>query len=143
MTAAILQWPDFTPSKTDRNNWIVTSPLRVRVKNGAVLTLLAGFESDGESGPEGLKGLLMEKDTRRLIAAMLHDALYQAQLLREWADSIYREVLELTGVSDETRVLLYTAVRDFGGSSYTADGRDPVKVAAATSHLRIELLEAA
>jgi len=111
----------------------------VRLSKGTTITLLPGFTSDGESGPETLKALLTSKDNRRLIAAMLHDSLYQARMLKEWADQVYREVLGLLGVSAEDRLVLFEGVSQFAGEAYAEDGQDPVKVAAATAHLRIEV----
>lgn len=143
MSGAILRWPSFMPHETDGDLWVVTALLKVRLANGTVLTLLEGFESDGESGPEALKALLTSKDNRRLIAAMLHDSLYQARMLKEWADQVYHEVLGLLGVSAEDCLVLFQGVDEFAGEAYAEDGKDPVKIAAATDHLRIEILSTA
>ena len=117
--------------------WMLADDLAVQINEGFLLEVLADFVSDGESGPAALKDLLLKPDTRRQIAAFIHDALYQAGLPKDWADSVYAEILRDTGVDPETDKALYEAVHLFGASSWDGDQADLVKKAAATNHLRI------
>ncbi len=120
-------------------NWTLTDDLSVVIDGGTTITVLAGFTSDGESGPEWIKEILTKPNTFRQTAAFTHDAMYQSGIDKNYADSVYANILLSLGVDSETEKELYEAVHLFGGSSYNEDQNNLVEKAAATSHLRIEV----
>jgi len=84
-----------------------------------VLTVPAGFLSDGASIPRFLWAVVGCPHDTYLRAAVIHDHLYRsAALPREWCDAVFLRALADCGIRLGKRRLMYRAVRLFGGLSY-------------------------
>lgn len=84
-----------------------------------------GWTFDGASIPPvfwNLIGEPTEKDFR--IPAMVHDWLYGERFNRELSDEIFKELLDLDGVSVVHQHLMWLAVRVFGHTFYASDTSD-------------------
>ena len=84
--------------------------------NGITVRVPAGFETDLASVPRLLRWLF-PPDGPWLSAAVLHDFLYGLEgCSRFLADALFREAMAGLKVTWKQRVIMYYAVRLFGGS---------------------------
>ena len=120
-------------------NWRLNQDLVYLAKSGAKITIKAGYVTDGESGKALLKDLLIKPNNYRQVTAFIHDALYQAGMLKEWCDRLYYEMLLSLPIDPEDSKRLYEAVNLFGSESYDLDQKDIEKAHTALDHLHIEL----
>lgn len=91
-------------------------------RDGEVITVLAGAESDGVSSPVSTWSLYPPSGVYWL-AAVLHDAIYRMATSpiftsRDEADRVFLEALEWLGVPKLTRQALYQTVVRFGESAW-------------------------
>lgn len=110
-----------------------------RDEDGTVFDVLKGYRTDFESGPQLVKDAILPANNLRQWAAGLHDALYQAGIDKDYADSVYARALLSLPIEKISEWVLYEAVHLLGRSSWSADQSNLVEKAQATSHLRIEL----
>lgn len=98
---------------------------RVRV------TLKAGFATDGASVPESLQPAAGGPwDMPRLLAAAVHDGLYQRHWKCRWlCDRVYLAILKKAGYSATLADLEYTAVRAAGGKNWNAVTKEERRIA--------------
>ena len=90
---------------------------------GKVLTVPAGFKSDGASVPRFFwRSVFPPGDTRALRAAFAHDFIYRTHPF-EWskaeADEMFYDLLREDGVKWFAAQKAYWGVRLFGGSSWS------------------------
>jgi len=116
--------------------WELTSDFVVQLNDGTIITILAGYASDGQSGNKIITSLLTIYDSYQEEAAYPHDICYQAGIEKGWCDAMYMEILKARLTEDEAEKR-YAAVHWFGEQAYTMDQADMLKKAAATQHLRI------
>ena len=109
--------------KQNENGDVITllEELRV-VYNGRILTVPAGFESDGASVPRFLWSTVSPAlDPRTLRAAIAHDYLYRTTppgWTRKEADELFYDFCREDGLSWWASQKAYWGVRIFGGSSW-------------------------
>lgn len=108
--------------KQDGRNWLLLEPFRYTARNGIIVTVPAGFETDGASSP--LRTLITSWGGHYSTAALVHDYLYvclnngHPDLLaptRADADGILYEIMARCGVNLTVRWAIWLAVRGFGG----------------------------
>jgi hypothetical protein len=87
-------------------------------KTGTQLVIPAGFDTDFASIPRVFWNVLPPYGKYGK-AAVVHDYLYREQPgTRKDADDVFLEAMGVLGVSKETKNIMYSAVRAFGGSSW-------------------------
>lgn len=113
----------------DGQQWRLNEPFRYRStllmsgREDNVVTVPGGFITDFASIPRFIQGMLPPWN-RYGPAAIVHDWLYWSrERPREVADAILREAMSLLGVDGQTIDLIYGAVRTFGASAWSDDGR--------------------
>lgn len=80
-----------------------------------------GWVYDGASIPEIFWSMIGKPtDEDFLIPAMVHDWLYGIRYNRELSDEIFKELLDLDGVSQPKATLMWSAVRVFGHVYYAS-----------------------
>ena len=84
------------------------------VSGGLCLIVPSGFQTDFASVPRFFWRVLPPNGPY-LVAAIVHDWLYSSDCSRFLADSIFRELMHQTGVPAWKRIVIYYAVRTFGG----------------------------
>lgn len=107
------------------------------------LVVNGGFVFDGASIPQICWTSIGHPLEHRFIyAALLHDALYSAQLIpRKTADQYFQTFLrEFSGVGWFTSWKMYTGVRLFGGIAW--DGKTPEQIRTAQSLVHLKRIEA-
>jgi hypothetical protein len=110
----------------DWRSWRIEQPLIYEVGalgSGQVITVPAGFVTDGASIPQ-LLWAIMPTWGRYSRAAVVHDFLYAALRAgaphqfapdRKTADGIFHEAMVVCGVNTTIRWLIWVSVRLFGG----------------------------
>jgi len=121
----------------------LANDLVFRDVDGTIITVKKGYRTDGESGPQLIKDLIITENNLREWPAWLHDPLYQAGLFKDYADAVYARALLALPISRITEWELEHAVILFGASSYAADQKDLEEKTAALEHLIIQLPKAA
>lgn len=87
--------------------------------SGLLVTVPAGYITDGYSMPGVLLQLFQPRSARYLLPAILHDWLYDAGTVpRDMADRILLEGMRAVGVAAWQRFLVYRAVRLGGGGGF-------------------------
>lgn len=82
----------------------------------------AGYEFDGASIPPMFWDLIGEPDDEKfLIAALIHDFLYEKRWNRKLSDATFRHFLESEGVWGFKATLMWAAVRIGGFAFYAGD----------------------
>lgn len=103
---------------TDGKRWKLIEPFSYYVdkKDGIIITVPAGFISDGASIPRIFWSIIGSPWTGKYIsAAILHDYLYYMKTFsREKSDLIFLEAMKILGVSKLKRKIIYYAVRAGG-----------------------------
>ncbi|BCD59637.1 MULTISPECIES: DUF1353 domain-containing protein [unclassified Nitratiruptor] len=96
------------------NSFEVVLPFRYKGKKWDV-AVKGGWVSDGASVPKIFWNIFPPVAGRYLEAAILHDALYKAEILpRKECDLLFLEAMEELGVKKWKRLTMYYAVRMFG-----------------------------
>lgn len=95
-------------------------------RNGSYRTKMfnipAGYEFDGASIPPMFWGVIGEPDEPEfIIAALVHDYLYEKRWYRDMADAAFQELLEDAGVWSFKAALMYSVVRVGGHMFYAGD----------------------
>jgi len=102
-----------------RGRLYVTSGSYEYVTSHGIFTIPDKFVTDLASTPRIIWSLL-PRDGKYLEAALLHDYLYRThQVPKEIADIIFLNEMYRMGVSKFKRILIYNAVKLFGGKSYS------------------------
>lgn len=113
-----LAWQPIWNAKTNRYDIEISSDLRFNMfKYGYSVLISKGFICDGASVPKRFwDSIGSPYASRYLLAGILHDALYQAELLdRVLCDTIFAEFMTDLGVVWWRMKLMHTAVRMGGG----------------------------
>jgi hypothetical protein len=107
----------------DDRLWILGSPLVVEV-NGRIHEVPTGFTTDGASIPkwgQWFTGWDPWEEPQRW-AAIVHDWLYcERDVIKEYSDKVFREVLRSEGSNWWQREIMFFAVRVGGGPAYRTD----------------------
>lgn len=111
-------------SRQGRVVWELTQPFEYRVGlngGGLVVAVPPGFLTDFASVPRLFWRLYPPAGPYRK-PAVVHDYLYStaANCPRFLADAIFRDAMSRVGIPLRTQLLMYYAVRCFGGSAYHA-----------------------
>lgn len=133
----------------DGRNWVLLTPLIYQTRGGLVYVIPRGARTDGASTPAVIWGDIPPFGTYWQ-SAVLHDSAYQntlrrwpagftplsgtlthqeaaemplASLLRDDADLLLREAMELSGVDEITRNVIYQGVKLGGRKAFTDDRR--------------------
>ena len=105
----------------DGRNLHLLEPIIYAALNGSVITVPAGFHSDGASVPRALWPAVAPFG-RHWRAAILHDYLYRETYLpKSYCDQIFLEAMTSDGVDQVTRTLIYDTVVAAGGPAFHAD----------------------
>ena len=97
-----------------------------------VVTIRAGYMTDGATIPPELQDAFgwSPWDMPRLLAAIVHDALYSLHWCCRWAcDLVYRKVLVQVGHPVELAAAEYSAVRLAGRKSWEGVGKEERRLA--------------
>lgn len=101
----------------DERNIELLEPLKYQVGR-LIITIPAGFISDGASTPKVLWVFFPPWDKRYAVASIIHDYLYSelniTGLNKELSDEIFIKIMEENGVGIIKRRLMYRAVSMFG-----------------------------
>lgn len=91
-----------------------------------VITIKAGFETDGASIPKFLWSVISSPFYGPIIyGAIVHDGLYTAmKLSRKESDGLLKEMNLESGYNKVKAMLVYSGVRVFGGSHWSDDTTD-------------------
>ena len=97
------------------------------------VNIRSGFQTDGASVPPELQGVAGSPwDMPRLLAAVVHDALYQLHWKWRWlCDRVYRALEIKAGVPREIVDFEYTAIRAAGWRNWDAVTREDMETAKA------------
>ena len=121
----------------DGTNMTLVAPLEVKTRSGRLLRARAGSTTDGLSAPKFIK--LALQSTNSFAPAVIHDAAYRDTLEEStdggvtWtavtldkpaSDTLLLELCEANGVPPDEAKLIYTAVSDFGQTSFDADRKN-------------------
>jgi len=95
--------------------------------NEVKVIVKAGFIFDGASIPRFFWRIIGHPFSYKLVrAAVIHDVLYATEYFNRWfADNLFAEMLDFSGVSDLKEKVMYDAVKIAGGSvwdSHTEQG---------------------
>lgn len=109
----------------DDENWMVIAPYEFRSETGAIVTVPAGFITDGASVPRCLWAAIPPFG-RHFNAAVVHDALYRGAVLmgdgkkfpKCICDTFFMEIMQRDEVPLARRIAMYEAVKTLGYSSY-------------------------
>lgn len=95
-----------------------------------VVVVKPGYATDGASVPERLQPAFGGPwDMPRLLAALVHDALYSRRWKCRWlCDIIYRKILMNVGYPADRLALEYAAIRADGWKSWKAVNKEEVKL---------------
>lgn len=96
--------------------WLVVEPFSVHTDIAGPFTVPAGFITDLNSIPRLWWAISPATDYPE--AGTVHDFLYARQYPRDGADTVYRELLTLLGMSPARVQSRYLALRLFGGLAY-------------------------
>lgn len=112
---------------SDTHVTYVALPLGVSL----VVTVYAGYMTDGASVPPWLQDAFGSPwDMPRLLAALVHDALYSLHWGCRWlCDLVYRKVLVQVGYPAELAAVEYSAVRLDGWKSWEGVGKEERRLA--------------
>lgn len=118
----------------DSDKWQLVSPLLYQSDVALeTFTVPAGFVTDLASVPRVPVAYWLTGGTSNE-AAVVHDYLYATGIVsRETADAVLREASAVTGVPAWRRWLMWSGVRLFGRSHYTAEAAQPVEKAESVS----------
>lgn len=124
------QSDDFTVSTSDGRNFVLLNSVVFIAKDGTKWTIPAGATSDGASTPRFTWDVLPPFGVYWR-AAVLHDAAYRGTLLdaeggeanlpKDKCDDLLMEAMELCGVSEADRWVIYRGVKDAGGAAFAED----------------------
>jgi len=110
--------------QSDRLNPYVTTCKHVFKSNLLTVQVPTGFRFDFASVPKLLLWLFDPRG-RHQRAAMFHDSAYRMQYCSRFqADAIFREIMEFDHVPMWRMLLLYWAVRVFGGRAWKENASD-------------------
>ena len=100
----------------------VDRPFSYVTSAGVIHTVPTDFRTDGASIPKGLWWLIGGPFSGRYRGpAIVHDRLYfTGEGGKRYADKIFREAMQVSGVSFWKRNILYRAVRWFGYGAWNA-----------------------
>lgn len=126
-------------SRPGGKGWQVMEPYTVTAC-GLVITVLAGYVTDGESSPRLAYTLFGHPlDPEALPQAVPHDALYQSgRLTRQTADEIWLDVARQNGMGPVERRVKYAALRSFGWIVWNRARRNTAGESFARRHLQIK-----
>jgi hypothetical protein len=100
--------------------WALAAPLRWHDVPWRTFTVPAGYETDLASIPQRFQRLAPQ-DSPAARPGVLHDWFYTTHAVpRGEADRIFREALAAEGVPLRQRLLMWAAVRAYGGAAYAA-----------------------
>jgi len=117
-----------------RDTWELVVTYHYPLHTGEFLTIKKNFQWDGGSIPRLF--FLFAHPAEFMASYLVHDAVYAAELLpRKTADQLLRETMYLEGASDLQQILVYWAVRIFGGFCWRR--HTPESVAAARRFCRL------
>lgn len=108
-------------ASSDGRNFVLLEPFTYTARSGEVITVPVGAESDGASTP---KSIWMSLPPFGLYwpAAYLHDYLYRCtDRPKNECDGLLSEAMQVLGVNETERILIYEGVHYGGESSFTAD----------------------
>ncbi len=89
------------------------------------IVVYSGFKTDGASVPKIFRWFVDPFSGNYLPAAIVHDALYQSQILtREESDLIFLNGMLTCGVSPIKAEILFQAVSLFGNSAWTVNSKN-------------------
>lgn len=104
------------------NRWQLDEPFVYVTRAGRVITVPAGFETDGGSIPRPLWWLYPPFGGRCDEAYVIHDYAYaeaeRLELSRAEADALMLEAMEVLGFRASGRWILYQTLRLFGGLAW-------------------------
>jgi hypothetical protein len=117
-------WDDglgkITVEKVAAHKWRLLDPFTYLSNAGRRIVVPAGFETDGASSP--LRTVITSWGGKYSTAALVHDYLYDClnnhvpnTPTRASADGIFYEIMKMCGVDPYVRVMMWAAVRAFGG----------------------------
>lgn len=107
--------------KGDGKNWIVLHEFRFVTRNGDVITVPAGAETDFASIPRFFWRIAAPSEGKHRKGAVVHDWLYRTPTVpisKARADDIFLEAMTVEGTPWAIRLIMYRAVSLFGGGSY-------------------------
>ena len=109
------------PADEKMRNFVLVKPVNVEI-DGREFTIPKGFITDFASVPKAFWSILPPMGKYGL-AALLHDYLYRTGLVsRKEADKLFLKMMKKLGVSRWKRIVMYLAVRVFGGKAYVKKG---------------------
>ena len=103
---------DLHVTPVGNRRWRLLAPLAYDASDGIAYIVPPGFVTDFASVPRAWWWLIPPTG-RYAAAAALHDWLYAGDrgVTRRQADALFREAMEVAGVSRWTRTIMYAAVR--------------------------------
>lgn len=105
----------------DGHNFKLIEEFSFTCKDGTVIIVPVGAESDGASTPRIVWDIIPPFGLYWM-AAFLHDYLYRyTKYTKEFCDGVLLEAMECLGVDEETREIIYDAVKDFGHEAFNND----------------------
>lgn len=102
------------------DQWLTESGFHITLPDKRVIYVHAGFAFDKASVPRILHGYLNRDDSHVIVAALVHDYLYENQkienkwITRKQADQIFYGIIKQSGMRATKAWLAYMAVRGFG-----------------------------
>jgi len=132
---ARIEWEYFIREPYRRR---LTHPFNFEV-DGQMFIIQPGYYTDGASIPRWLWSVAGSPFTGKyVLAALIHDILYATNFYsKDQCDSIFREAMHNSGVSDLRAWGMYRAVCMFGDSSYS---KNKDEIAGASRHLTMTYL---
>ena len=119
--------------KTERNDILILEDIRFVLKKYDIEVIVKpGFICDGGSVPRAFwSSVGSPYATRLLLAFILHDALYGAEVFptHSECDWIFLELMQELGSSWYTRNKVWLAVRAFGGTVWSEHDEDSIATA--------------
>lgn len=138
MTGFQQPFPDFRCPSLDGKNFILLGPLDYIARDGTHYRAITGTTTDGPSIPPKLASVVSSFGPI-WAPAILHDAAYRATLVKVTAagesvadltkaqrDSLFSEAMDVNGVPETERIVVYSAVHYGGESSLEGDLALPI-----------------
>jgi len=92
--------------------------------NDEIITVPVGFITDLASIPR-IFWTILPPNGKYAKAAVIHDYLYANKIkTKEYADNIFLEAMEVLGVEETKRYIIYYAVKAFGKGAYEPDNNE-------------------
>ena len=133
--------PMMTPPEGDGTEWTLDQDWSSPPLNGKVITIKAGYKTDGASIPQACWSIIgSPMEVPLLGPALCHDALYSGELVPDpsTADWMLLQYAQMAGIGWAKRNLVWSAVRLFGWTVWNRHTSDSV----AASRKLVALIDA-